>query len=801
MATKVEKPYYQFSKGINTEASLIAFPEGFSADEENYELYTDGSRRRRLGLALEVNGADYTLPVPAPVGGACRVHDWKNVGGFPNYNYKIIQVGTELHIYGDDPNTIFSVDKRFEVIDLTQRKVSTSTNAEVGTSLVDVSYGRGDAFIVGKHIEPFFIRFNINTNTLTLTQISIKERDFEGRDDGISNNTFPITLTTDHEYNLQNRGWTPALISTFFTGQAKYPSKAMAPWLGLKRTLTSSDAYDSDGVRVFSDAKLVAELFQDASAPQGHFIRNPFRPGSVSVNATSFVITDYTIGSWVPGSNNITVETDGAHGLIVNDEFDITGSYFSMTVLYGTEPVDYTWSFDGTWTVSAVPDTTHVTFVQVLPGTATSWTTPVPVTYGTLSSTYSNSNLTSPYRPTCTAFYAGRVWYAGTPYGKQAGRLYFSPIIESDAQYGKCYQQADPTDERISDLIPSDGGVVIIPEVGSVLKLLPYGSFLLVFATNGIWQIGGNSASGFFSAVSYSIRKISEQGCVSGISVVLAGDTPVYAGISDILAILQDPNSGLLVTQNLTANSIHTLYAGIPSRSNIQGTYDELTKRIIWLYKSDPSIQDFRYDKALVFHTVLGAFTKFQFFAGADGYVASVFCLNQSASVNKLKFVGIVGGRALIHIADMHATNYTDFTFTEQPAYIISGPETLGDASKHKYAGYVWVFSKKTETGYTTVGEDLVPTRESSTSIQARWDWSDRASAGKWGPSQEAYRHRRLYQPVNSLDTFDDGQPLIVTKNKVRGRGRALQIKLTAGSGKDSYIAGWHVKHDIHTEA
>lgn len=56
------------------------------------------------------------------------------------------------------------------------------------------------------------------------------------------------------------------------------------------------------------------------------------------------------------------------------------------------------------------------------------------------------------------------------------------------------------------------------------------------------------------------------------------------------------------------------------------------------------------------------------------------------------------------------------------------------------------------------------------------------------------YRHRRQYVPSSTADTFADGQPVLVTKNKVRGRGRSLALKFTAGTGKDAWLIGWQIE-------
>lgn len=209
-------------------------------------------------------------------------------------------------------------------------------------------------------------------------------------------------------------------------------------------------------------------------------------------------------------------------------------------------------------------------------------------------------------RPRAIAFFAGRVWYAGTHSVEFSADIYFSPIIERPEQVGECYQQYDPTSEELRDLLPSDGGVVRIPELSIVYHMESYGQNLLAFADNGLWKISGSEGVGF-RADDYSVTKASGVPTISNLSFVMVEGVPVWWNRSSINAIAMDPN-GQLVVKSLTDDTIKDFYDDIPEQSkfNAKGTYDPLTKTVQWVYRStatDDIVEQFQYDRILAYDT------------------------------------------------------------------------------------------------------------------------------------------------------------------------------------------------------
>lgn len=76
---------------------------------------------------------------------------------------------------------------------------------------------------------------------------------------------------------------------------------------------------------------------------------------------------------------------------------------------------------------------------------------------------------------------------------------------------------------------------------------------------------------------------------------------------------------------------------------------------------------------------------------------------------------------------------------------------------------------------------------DSSLLMQARWDWASAASSNKFAETVQVYKNTRP-NPATIA-----GFPVVVVKNKVRGKGRALQIRFTSEAGKDAELVGWGI--------
>jgi hypothetical protein len=419
---------------------------------------------------------------------------------------------------------------------------------------------------------------------------------------------------------------------------------------------------------------------------------------------------------------------------------------------------------------------------------------------------------TSYFRPSQSAFFAGRAFYAGIKYRGFASKIYFSQIIEDDEQYGQCYQANDPTSETLFDLLPTDGGVIVIPELGEVIKMHSLQNTLIVFATNGVWAITGNEGIGF-TANDYSIKRISNTASIRSFSFVDVMGLPVWWTADDIFTIQYDQQTGAVSLQSLTDQTIRSFFLDIPitSKYYAQGAYNPRSQQIQWIYRSTTATdfhENFQYDRILTLNVASGAFFPWSVGEVEDGPVISSIVAVQGTGTERdeevvtnnalevvvdsladpvtvdvltavplsseFKYLTIYPNGALFNMtfSQVHNVLHLDWeTFdgdgVEMDAYAIAGHKVAGGGLQRFQSNYLVIYSKvETESGFY---------------IQGVWDQTNTGSGtGKWSVPQQGYKHDTRYNATSK-------------KLKIRGSGRSLQIRISSEPQKSFNIQGWAV--------
>lgn len=406
-------------------------------------------------------------------------------------------------------------------------------------------------------------------------------------------------------------------------------------------------------------------------------------------------------------------------------------------------------------------------------------------------------------RPTSVAFFSGRVWYLS------GSTVYFSQLLDNVAKAGFCYQEADPTAEDFSDLLPTDGGVVPIPEMARGVRLIPLGSELVVFANNGIWAISGGTSG--FTASDFSVSKVNPIGTEFPGSVVEAENQIYWWSQVGIMAMSPKmgqfgPVEGAFERTNISEQTIQTYYNNdIPADKKrfVKGQYDPTTNVIQWLYADDIGLPDYAYNRVLNLDLTLQAFYPWSVNHTFGPQITGIFVTPRITDVDHPQIRDATFkytfrcGQNCAGFGNFASTGFSDWKFQDgvgvsYKSFADTGYEILEDAMRKKMTPWVFTYFRRTEENYVPMGDDYTVDKPSSCYFQTRWDWSNSQLSNKWSTKYQAYRHTRLPQFSDDSLTFDTGFPIVVSRHKVRGVGKAIQFRFECDEiGKDFDLLGW----------
>lgn len=254
-----QKDYIAMSKGLITEASPLAFPEGATSLELNFTINKNGLfRERRKGFErVYQNSSLFT--------GSNSVLEnmfyWRGSG----YVVAIVS--------NDTPETfirLHSMDSEFtDVFDI---KISDS---QVRTQIAELTNYL--VITLSNKEKPIILEYSESDNEISVSKIDLYVRDFEIVDDGLSASENPSTLSDDHKYNLYNAGWhvdkkdettsgnpRDNVIDIYFSAFSNYPSNADSVALGVITNPDGELTFDPEYVK---DAGLGNSL-----SPRGHYV-------------------------------------------------------------------------------------------------------------------------------------------------------------------------------------------------------------------------------------------------------------------------------------------------------------------------------------------------------------------------------------------------------------------------------------------------------------------------------------------------------------------------------------------------
>lgn len=746
MAIKNEKVFRSFVKGLITEASALTFPENASVDEQNFILNRDGSRSRRLGVDYEDGYAltNSTFADSEITESRQSIHRWDSPGGDASVSIGVVRINSKLFFIN-----LLAASPSNNLLN----NGNAVTLSGLGSAEIQVSIINNKCVIVSEDLNtPVLLTYNRSNKTVSQSSLTLEIRDLYGVDDGLDENQRPSTLSNTHKYNLRNQGWNTNIKTNVTGDESPYGSDA------LEATKHKLGVYPSN-----SDQWTLGKISDSGDDDYEKFDPNVLSRNSVSnyqVPKGSFIIDAFNRGT----SRNS--KSDVKSGLPLDRE---------------------------------------------------------------------NGNIST------VASYAQRVFYSGVKSNitgsdnrspNYSSYIFFSKVVTSDDDLGKCYQENDPTDPGINDLIDSDGGTIQIPEASHIVKIASSQSSLLVFCENGIWEIYGDTG-GFF-ATSFQASKISTNGVTNANSVVDVNGNFLYWSKAGIYMLSPDTASGRFRAQSISLTTIQQIFVEIPQlgKDNCKGFYEEKENRVRWLYNDD-EVYDIdnninNYTKELVYDLTLEAWSKnvYSFANDASPHIAgyvdipSYAISSTETNINVGSDAVIVTDNSQVVIdVELEASRTTVFSFltiknghftlskykdtrfvdwytddiagANYSSYLVTGYEAYNDLMREKQVPYIFFYFTRTEDSYSLDDGILDLNKQSSCKVQAQWNWANNANSGKWGNEFQAYRLLRHYISSGSGDSFDYGLDTIVTKNKLRGSGKVLSLKISSEEGKDMKLLGW----------
>ena len=701
-----------FIKGLVTEAGELTFPPDASVDELNCDLRRDGSRRRRKGIAKETNSVLSSFTVSDAA--ITATGTWSNVGGQSGLEFLVFQNGATLYFY-NKAEAPFSANLEAHTVNL----ATYETSGGVGASEAKCTFTslKGSLLVVSPSINPIYIERDNVAETLTVTQIDFRTRDFDWQGDTSTYTEDDASPSDERKYDAQNTGW-----NTGNGAPTDLTKRLTHPWYSGKDATGVYDAAEWD--KIYTGTSLTGN---------GHYILDFFNKNRSSVSGVSGLTTE--------------VET----------------SRFSTV-----------------------------------------------------------------------ANFSGRAFYAGLNSAKNTDIILFSQLITDFDKLGECLQQNDPTSEYISDLLDTDGGAIRIAGAVGIKVLYVIDASLYIFADNGVWRIEG--IDGVFTPTAFAVKKVTDVGIVDASSFIVADGSPIWWSRNGIHTLDFDAASGRPVESNLTLSTIQTYWDAIPneSKAKLKTSFDSVNKRAYWAWPDQGEDVESKINNVLVLDAALRAFypwriedagvntdcvIDFEFYSGFGASLSALDVVT-SAGDDVVTSAGddvisqqvanvSTGSPAIIAIIRDGATNkitmgsfsgddFLDWGTTNYSSYAEAGYDFMGDLLLQKTAPYVTTYMRLTETAWEGNEETgYQPDNPSSMLVSSFWDFRSNSSS----TPQQAYRFKRM-PVVNSSNLLDFNHPesVIVTRMKLRGKGRSMRLKFESEQGKDFILLGFSVLGGVNSK-
>jgi hypothetical protein len=807
-----------------------------NSEKNNYLIHRDGSRTRRYGWKQLDSGNSKLLETLAGVTQFTQVDIgyWNNPGGNVSYPIVAVRITNFVYFFWDkgDKMDPFPITDRLDL-----REFRMDRDASVSVGEVSFTSGGTFLFITGEDLFPVYLNYEKQTiggvyrDYIIPREIHVLERDVEGLEDNFGARTYPIIVDAAHTYNLLNQGWTNANITLYFVTYTQYPSNA---------EIMSYGYYVNPGTgqRTWAAAEIRKQDYGTTYAPRGSFIMNVNRQTWVTSQDTHYRIatavyvpgvpdrvriTNIDARTYIPGNpvyiHNVHIAYKDASNRI---HVQSINGWYNVSVAHGTSDFSIDFpilNYNSSQVLLASSNRSVEAALTLRP-----W---VDGGYRDLDNVGFRA----------IEYHEGRVFLGGIEdtyrniYNK---RVYFSGITQTEQNFAQMHATNDPTSETLSDPLETDGGFITIPDIGTIVRIKSMGSSLVIFADNGIWCILPGADKGYFTAIDYSVVRLSDDVLLDKDSVVYVNGNVFYWSTSGISVISVDPASPVAKPQiqSISDRTIKKMMlTEVDQSAKISGTYDKDNNIIYWLY-GDGSVEHdgWRLNRILVLDLISGSFYKLSanliYESAGNASIPLALAISQSdlglaasdaasdparrlrmlrvdmdnsGTTQHIRWYEMTKGAAASGVQDFIDESPVARFNVETLPYLETSYEYGAGPTRKKWCTGVTCFFERTEDKAYIDGGGVTLYHKSGCLMRSSWEFTDSTIANKWGSQQQVYRLQRMRLPTTTYsgtpitEDWDNGYPVVKTRNKIRGQGSVLSLRFDCEPTKQCKLLGWHI--------
>lgn len=738
------KNYFQFNKGLITEATGLSYPENSMKAAVNIDLNFDGSIKRRRGLQYEV---DYVLDdIGETLSDSVVIQSflWENAGAQRNLNLLVLRVADQLRFY--DVTAGIVSDNFIDTVSLP---------ALVINDRLSFANGNGFLFVGGSRMSTRVIEYT--SGTLSYEEISPEIRDEEGFELGFANDYRPVIgdLTDEYYYNLANQGWPVKRIRDWDNNE-KYS------WNTFERAVDNypamSDRYLAEGTRYDPRPERNFDAFS-ADPTKGRFIIEAFNidRGGVMASVSNIAADSLTY------ANNISA----SHPPIVTDERPSAVGFFQGHALMGT-----------------VANKRYASQIFVSQSIKT---------ISDISKCYAVNDPTKDIESSPLDTDGGVITIAGLGYVHAFKNLGQWCIIFSDTGIWSM-RAADDAVFSVNNVT-----VTKLSDVGSVGpdNIVAVDNTILYWTDQGIYAVLSDD-----SALNASVQNITEtsiQDLYNSISGIQRQNT---FGVLDKVnrKIYWMYNDNLVSSSGAVSFYNRALVYDIRMNAFYEYVFQDVDST-----KTRLSCPFFKQDIVNSVEEVFIVAGADDVIAGTDTVVVDV-ASSLTYETPSVMFVTVptnTGGNDKVTFSLFSNRLFKDWPLAENvsyASYIETGYELLQEPGAVKQISSVHCFFNRTEESFIDRGTGIEFDYPSGCILTSKWEWTDTGTANRWSDPQQVYRFRAPFIAGASLDPFDYDYTVVSTRSKVRGKGKAVNFRFESEEGKDFQLLGWAVEYTAGTK-